>query len=256
MDTSTKHFGLKNKSGSCWVNSAIQALFHLPDAQFRYEKSLHNPTNPLDKALYDIWTSKGEEGLTDLYNCVKTTVMPAGDSIGDTHELWEHFCDKLEYLDKLCRFKVAHKVKCNNCDYENIRRDSMIEFSISDGENITETMKNATTPEEMEDWKCEKCKNTGGTKQLLIENLPEVLVFHKLPIKRGVSYTAILGVNKQKYALSSVVCFNGGHWWVYSRDMPPGRDWVELNDSHVTINGPDFFPHSKQARLLMYSLIK
>jgi hypothetical protein len=46
-------------------------------------------------------------------------------------ELLEFFCDALPFLDKLCRFKMSHQVKCVNCDYSDLRTESLIEFSVT-----------------------------------------------------------------------------------------------------------------------------
>jgi len=67
-----------------------------------------------------------------------------------------------------------------------------------------------------------------------------------------VTYSSILTLNKIEYALFAVVCYDGGHWWTYGRDMPPGKTWVCYNDDHVTSHGPQQFPMADTMRLLMY----
>ena len=124
-------FGLRNQRGSCWVNATLQAVFRLPEVQQRYIDEKADENNPVDLCLQEIWCSRGDEGLKGLYECVKTALMPAGEGIGDSHELLEFLCDKLPFLDKLCRFKMSHQVKCANCDYADLRTDSLIEFSVT-----------------------------------------------------------------------------------------------------------------------------
>ena len=250
-------FGLRNQRGSCWVNATLQAVFRIPDVQTRYIAHAALDTSPIDTSLQEIWSSKGEEGLKSFYESVRTAVMPAGEGIGDSHELLEFLCDKLPFLDKLCRFKIGNTVKCNNpeCNYKDVHTDSLIEFSVSPSQrkqSLTDCVMQAVTPVTIPDWTCEKCKQKGCVKQLLMSSFPRVFVFHVTSLNTSVSYSTLLVLNGQKYALSAVVCFNGGHWWTYGRDMPPGKDWVEYDDSNVRNRGPQNFPLSDNMRLLFY----
>ena len=248
-------FGLRNQRGSCWVNATIQAVFRIPDVQTRYTAEAALDTSPVDKALQEIWCSKGDEGLKSLYDCVRTAVMPAGEGIGDSHELLEYLCDKMPFLDKLCRFKIGHMIKCNSCAYKDIRTESMIEFSVQPikrKQTLTDCVMEAVTPTTIPDWTCDECKKKGCTKQLLMSSFPQVFVFHATSLNTSVSYSTVLVLNGLKYALFAVVCFNGGHWWTYGRDMPPGMDWKEYDDSSVRSRGPQHFPLSDNMRLLFY----
>ena len=250
-----KSFGLRNQRGSCWVNAALQAIYRIPDLQQRFQDGKHDTTNPVEVCLYTIWSSSGAMGLKDFYTCVNTTLMPAGEGIGDSHELLEFLCDKVPMLDKLFRFKVENRLKCKYCDYTDGRRESMIEFPIVPSkpkESVSEAIVSAAQPYEVPDWKCEKCQNKGCTKQFLLATFPQILTFHVTSLKSTVTYSSILTLNKIDYALFAVVCFDGGHWWTFGRDMPPGKSWVCYNDDHVASHGPQQFPMADTMRLLMY----
>ena len=252
-------FGLRNQRGSCWVNATLQALFRLPEVQDRYENDKADENNPVDLCLQEIWCSRGDEGLKGLYECVKTALMPAGEGIGDSHELLEFLCDKLPFLDKLCRFKMSHQVKCSNCDYSDLRTDSLIEFSVTPTakkQGLISCIGQSVQPVSIPDWTCEKCKGKGCTKQLLMATFPDVFVFHCTTLNTSVSYSPLLNINLNRYALSSVVCFNGGHWWAYGRPQPPGSSWVEFDDQRVQDHGPNNFPLSDTMRLLFYYRLK
>jgi hypothetical protein len=67
----------------------------------------------------------------------------------------------------------------------------------------------------------------------------------------SVDYSSILVLNKMKYALLSVCCYNGSHWWVYGRDKI-GDSWFTLDDGRVEEHGPREFPLSGKMRLLIY----
>jgi uncharacterized UBP type Zn finger protein len=250
-----KSFGLRNQRGSCWVNAALQAIYRIPDLQQRFQDGKHDTTNPVEVCLYTIWSSSGAMGLKDFYTCVNTSLMPAGEGIGDSHELLEFLCDKVPMLDKLFRFKVENRLKCKHCDYTDGRRESMIEFPIVPSkpkESVSEAIVTAAQPYEVPDWKCEKCGNKGCTKQFLLATFPQILTFHVTSLKSTVTYSSILTLNKIDYALFAVVCFDGGHWWTFGRDMPPGKSWVCYNDDHVASHGPQQFPMADTMRLLMY----
>jgi ubiquitin C-terminal hydrolase len=249
-------FGLNNFRGSCWVNACLQAVFRIPEVQARYNREEFDPENSIDKCLSRIWNSNGRDGLRDFFDSVKTTTMPAGEDIGDAHELLQYLCDKLPYLDKLCRFKTADTIQCKTCSYKEVREDSVIEYSITPvGNNtpISECIMNTVKPYEIPEWKCDKCGGLGCTKQQLIGSFPTAMVFHQVfPGSATIDYSSILVLNKKKYALLSVSCFNGAHWWGYGRDMPPGTSWFTLDDNSVIDHGPKQFPISDKMRLLIY----
>jgi len=250
-----KSFGLRNQRGSCWVNAALQAIFRIPDVQKRLSEGKHDTTNPVEVCLHSIWESDGQRGLKDFYSVVNTTLMPAGEGIGDSHELLEFLCDKITFLDKMFRFKVENRLKCNNCEYTDGKRESMIEFPIVPSrpkQSVSEAIVEAAQPYEIPDWGCEKCKNKGCKKQFLLAGFPQILTFHVTSLRSTVTYSSILTLNKIEYALFAVVCFDGGHWWTYGRDMPPGKTWVCYNDMNVTSHGPHQFPMADTMRLLMY----
>lgn len=250
-------FGLRNNHGSCWVNATLQAIFRIPEFQNHYtgDNDL-SQYNSVERALEEIWVTKGDEGLKAFYEKIRGKDMPAGENIGDSHELLQAVCDKVPFLDKLFRFKVAHVVKCRSCGVVETRTDSVIEFDIAPSKpkmTVSDAIVEAVQPVEIDGWKCEKCNDTKGcSKQLLLSTFPQVLTFHTTSIRTSVSYSSILKLNKQKYALFAVVCFNGGHWWTYGRDLPPGKPWVEFDDTNVKTHDPGHFPLSDQMRLLMY----
>lgn len=248
-------FGLHNYRGSCWVNACLQGFFRIPAVQERYNSEIYETENLIDKYLCTIWKSKGQDGLKEFFEVVRTDTMPAGRGIGDSHELLQYLCDKLPFLDELMRFKIANSIQCKHCDYKEVKEDSVIEFSIAPskhGAQLIECISEVVKPDEIAEWKCEKCGQLGCTKQQLIGTFPKVMMFHVIPVRGATEYTSILGLNKRQYALTSVVCYNGAHWWAYGRNMPPGSSWYTLNDTQVQEHGPKQFPLSPRARLLIY----
>ena len=246
-------FGLRNFRGSCWVNTCIQAVFRIPEVQQRYDSGTFEAGNVIDECLCKIWKTKGEDGLKPFFDAVRTSVMPAGNGIGDAHELWVFLCDRLPFLDELVRFKMGTSLECDYCKDKEMKTESVTEFTISTIEKdkqlidcISESVKEITIPERT----CEKCKNNGCTAQQLIGTFPKVMVFHMLPTNGSINYPSKLVLNKINYALISVSCYNG-HWWGYGRDLPPGS-WYTLDDTRVQSHGPDQFPLSDKMRLTIY----
>jgi len=248
-------FGLRNFSGSCWVNACLQSIFRLPEVQSRYNNSEHETDNPIDYSLREIWVSEGRKGLQEFFQSVRTHTMPAGESIGDSHELFMYLCDQLPYLNDLCRFKIADTIKCKNCGHQEFKEDSVTEFSISsEGKRvpIADCILKTVTPYEISDWKCDSCHKKGCIKQQLIGTFPQVMVFHMVSTESSIDYSSILSLNKHKYALVAVTCYNGYHWWAYGRNMPPGSSWFTFDDGVIKEHGPKEFPVSEKMRLLIY----
>ena len=210
------------------MNTCLQAVFRIPEVRDRYSSETFVAENSIDESLHKIWKSRGEDGLREFFDSVRTATMPAGQDIGDAHELFQYLCDKLKFLDELCRFKIADSITCKSCGNREVKEDSVCEFSIcADKRNtpLTSAIAETVTPHEIDTWKCEKCNNLGCKKQQLIGSFPKVMVFHMIPTHGSIEYSSILVLNGKQYALVSVSCFNGGHWWGYGRDMPPGSSW-------------------------------
>lgn len=249
-------FGLRNKNGSCWINAALQAVFRIPDLQKRFNDGNEDDTNPVETCLSEIWGSKGDEGLRALYDCVKVSPhMPAGEDIGDSHELIEFLMDKVPFLDKLMRFKVGNAIRCSNCTHQEVKPDTLTEFSIAPTQKkqtVSDAIAEAVRPVTISDWKCDACGNRGCTKQLLLAEFPQILMFHQTSIGTSTAYTPVLVLNKIRYALMSVVCFTGGHWFTWGRNLPPGQPWYRLDDGHIQAHAANFFPLADNMRLLLY----
>lgn len=248
-------FGLKNFKGSCWVNACLQAYYRVPEVQQRYMSNKFEKANIIDECLYKIYKSKGQDGLKDLFDAVHTDTMPAGKDIGDSHELFSYLCDKLPFLDHLCRFKTADVITCSKCQVKDVKEDSVTEYSLtSNGKFIplSECISNTVVPVVINDWSCSKCNNKGCTKQQLIGSFPKVMVFHMVTPQASVNYSTILILNNKKYALLSIVCYTGGHWLTHGRFMPPGSPWYTFDDEHIQEHTPKQFPVSNKMRLLIY----
>jgi ubiquitin C-terminal hydrolase len=249
-------FGLPNIRGSCWVNAALQGAFACPSLKD------HEPdaTNPVDQCLTGLYRSKGENHLADFMGCIKTSYMPAGENIGDSHELLVHLLDKLPWLDKEFRFKTANQLTCKECGTKTLKEDSVIELSIAAARPhtpILESLKQMVAPIEIEGWQCDHCKEKRTcVSQMMFGTFPNMLMIHRYSHSASIDYASILVLNQRKYALCAVLCYNGAHWWAYTRKMPPGQPWYECDDARVREMGANQFPVAGSMRVLLYSLLE
>lgn len=248
-------FGLNNFAGSCWVNGCLQGIFRLPEVIDRYTREIHDKDNSVDASLNKIWNSKGQDGLRDFFVAARTATMPAGQGIGDSNELLIYLCDKLPFLDELCRFKTAEHIKCP-CGFSQTREDSSIEYELHPERHntpIVECIGKGVQPEPLEGWKCDKCSEIGkATKQALIGTFPKVMIFRVTSQNSSLQYSSVLVVNSKKYYLLSVISHTGGHWFAYAREMPPGKPWYTLDDSRVREHPANVFPMSHMTKVLIY----
>jgi ubiquitin C-terminal hydrolase len=231
-------------------------VFRIPDIQKRFENDEQDDKNEIESSLSEIYGSRGDEGLNALYTCVSVSpAMPAGKGIGDSHELIQFLCDKFPLLDTLTRFKVANVIRCDHCTYTDTKPDTLNEFPIAPRgatQTVSDAILETVKPQAIPDWTCEACKQTGCRKQLLLAEFPHVMMFHKTSLGSVASYAPVLVMNKQKYVLFAVVCFTGGHWFTWGRNLPPGNHWYKFDDEHVTEHPANSMPHDTRMRLLMY----
>jgi ubiquitin C-terminal hydrolase len=248
-------FGLNNFAGSCWVNACLQGIFRVPEVVDRYTREIHDKENKVDTSLNTIWNSQGKIGLKEFFLASRTATMPAGQGIGDSNELLIHLCDKLPFLDQLCRFKIAEEVKCP-CGFSQTREDSALEYDlhpVAMNTPITECIVKMVQSEILDGWKCEKCSEVGkASKQSLIGSFPKVMIFRVTSQKSSIQYSSVLIVNSKKYYLLSVISHTGGHWFTYAREMPPGKPWYTLDDNRIREHSEKEFPISQLTKVLIY----
>lgn len=253
----TTSFPLPNIRGSCWINATLHSLFRCPTLQERYTNERADVTNPTDVCLQTLWKSKGEDGLKDLFDCIRTDNMPAGRGIGDSHELLQFFCDKLPWLDEICRYKVGDILICDHCKDRSVKYDSLNEVNVTPSINMSihEAILESCKPIDIPERKCEKCNESGCKKQLLFSTFPKLLLFHRSTLDTSIEYSSVLILNGKKYALFSVICYNGSHWWTYGRDLPIGSPWYRLDDDTLTEVTNKQFPLAGAMRMLLYFLV-
>jgi ubiquitin C-terminal hydrolase len=248
-------FGLHNHRGSCWVNAALQGLFSCPVLTDRYsDKENVDKENPVDVCVESIYRNQGTTGLREFFEVIKTSYLPAGENIGDSHELIVHLCDKLPWLDKEFRFDIGDRIECSGCKATQFEKTSAIDIHLmpsKPGIPLLDAIHEYVQPHTISDWKCDKCGHLGCQKQVLFGSFPKVMMIWSMT---PIDYSSLLVLNGKKYFLFSVVCFNGGHWWTYARKLPPGHPWYVLDDTSVREMDSKKFPVDRTMRVLLYFL--
>lgn len=249
-------FGLPNIRGSCWVNTALQGLFSCPSFKDRTIAT----ENEIDVLLDVVQRSEGRDRLLDLFRAIQTSSIPAGVNIGDTHELIVHLCDKVPWLDQQFRFKVANELTCTTCNTRELREDSVIELTLSVKErhtSILNALQEFIKPIQIEGRDCDVCKEKKtAISRVLLGTFPKILMIHRAALSQSIEYSSILVLNQQKYALFSVLCYNGAHWWTFARHLPPGNAWFEIDDNRVRQMTATQFPVADAMRILLYFLME
>jgi len=219
-----------------------------------YKDNKPEAENQVDVALHAVYMSKGAAGLKELYGSIRTTYMPAGLNIGDSHELIVHMCDKLPWLDKAFRFEIGDRIECSHCKDVQVKTDTTIDLHLMPSKPripLLQAIQEYIQPHTIADWKCEKCNMLGCTKQVMFGGFPKTLmIWSSTPVE----YSSVVVINSKPYVLFGVVCFNGGHWKTYARKLPPGNPWTVLDDQTVMSMDARKFPLDTTMRVLLYFL--
>ena len=193
--------------------------------------------------------------------------------------------DNFSPLIKDMHFFTLKLIQCRNCDHKSINFDDTscilteIPKHLNNNASISiyDCLESHFAVEELEDYKCDKCKQKNSVLLNMLVTKPKSLIItlkrfmhHPLTgqaskIYNNVSYPSILNVSKycsvkneegNMYKLSCVINHignvHGGHYYTYSYNETL-NNWYNLNDMNVSkININDVL-NNKNAYVLIYS---
>ena len=294
--SNNNYLGIKNISSICYMNSVLQTLYMVPlFRQSILSLKINSDTYKKNESKEDFDDFLFQ--LIRLFNYLtfsnksyynpKHFVFSFKDSQGnptnpsvqcDAEEFLTKFMDKLEkalnntpykfLCHNILGGKTLQQIICSNPECNNISRktDNIVYLSldIRDNKSLKECLDKYIIKEKIEDYHCEKCdQKTVHTKQVLIQNLPNILIIHlqritfnyetfnMVKIKDKVSFETNLNIKdytfdpkdddkKYEYELTGIIVHVGiaqaGHYYTFikSQDKKNKNVWFKFNDMTVT----------------------
>ena len=204
------YVGLKNLGCICYMNSIMQQLYMVPT--FRYailqsddHKPIETPSSSSssfdDNLLHQLQRMYTFLLLSEKeYYNPKLFCMAYRDIDGnptnvvvqqDSQEFLNAFCDKIETHLKETAFKyiindvfcgrTCSQVICDTCKHVSHRFEDFYDLTleVKNINNLNESLDKMVTPEKIDDFNCERCKNKVTiTKRTTLATLPNVLIVH------------------------------------------------------------------------------
>lgn len=196
----TGHIGLKNQGATCYMNSLLQTLFHIP--YFR-KAVYHLPTTEndtpsksiplaLQALFYKLQFSETSVATKDL---TRSFGWDATDAFmqHDVQELNRVLCDKLDEkmkatsvegtIQKLFEGHMQMYVECINVDYKSSRKESFLDLQldVKGCKNVYESFDRYVEVEKLEGdnkYRAEQHGLQDARKGILFTDLPSVLQLH------------------------------------------------------------------------------
>lgn len=249
--------GLENFSSNCFLNVALQILLNLVQYNdLLLQKFSQEQTNPLVffylELYFELRKQKNQVlSPIKLYKYLVNQKYIHNGHQGDYHEIFLHLSDELSRVqralnlsptfDDLITMKIQKTIKCPICQHKNIATDLISSIPIINS-NIGNSLIALTETVYLDDYKCEKCANTGSTSiESEIRDLPQLLYFHHIhknpkPIHFIEKYHLKIGSNTTNYQLYMLIYHkgsqHGGHY--YLRLYREDNQIYQINDEVVT----------------------
>ena len=273
-----KATGIDNLGNTCYLNSALQALFFTPSLT---NTIIHNKDQfmNVDKQVFIEYCNIVKE-LFNKQSPNKTLMRDFMDSFlkehphfqsmrkhHDSHETLLSIIDSLDeaikpfnHIQQIFDTKVKQKVSCSSCNHivetkVNIRNYSLNHTDTSVQEGLYTQLKE----EDLDGYKCDECKKETCKRSHIIIETPHILIIninmydmfgrkqsHKLKIDETIR------MGKREYILYATLCHHGhsqfGHYT--ANCISKGTKYF-IDDETVTENDKNF---TFNAYTLLYKL--
>jgi ubiquitin C-terminal hydrolase len=194
-----------------------------------------------------------------------------------SYERWSKFYENsYSYVVQCFGGMMYSKIKCMNCPFEEDVFEPFNCLSLEiEWASLDESLQNHFNENEIvNEWKCERCKGNGCSKNTKLWSLPNYLIIHlKRFTNNGSKITSDVRYplddlnlthlispqkedpNKYIYSLYSVNCHSGsatsGHYWSTCKNLD--ESWYSFNDGNVSRQNVASDTASKDAYILFYS---
>ena len=257
---------MSNPGNNCYLNVCLQIL---PLLKITFGSSTFDLDSDVFQGLLRYYTGD----ISNVYDSasIKTALadetdnpMFSNDQQQDASEALYSILNKLESIGgdmTKVKFKIAFTLTCTGCDYSSFTTEHMFQFQVYITQNdIILDDAVSDTKEQLNDWSCSRCGNTGeGIQVRSIEDPPDVLIVNvqRLEYKRKgrktFSYpTNGLAIRNKVYNLSAVVVHEG-----VDRHSGHYQCFVRINGKHYRCNDSliDEISHQMFARSDAYILV-
>lgn len=249
-----KFVGIRNLGSSCFVNAAIQQLYHTD--LFRESIMSAKITDPLKqttivtlKTIFDKMDKcQHERGSIDIASEIGKLEVYKGysDDAQGVVTLLINKCD-IEYQEEKNRFSKifeiqhADKIFCQECNTNVLEHEEVYGgmLFLNSAPTLDLMLSNYCSRESLDDYTCcrcnqnKKCFLTSSFKaqgDVLMVNLGRMPENKKVRIEFNSEYN--FG-SCNKYILSGIIMYTGGHYYSYIRNKENNR-WYCVNDSSVS----------------------